>query len=86
MTDLTLEQYDALTAAQKVEYMADKASAAFLAGRYSRRCILGEPVFYVENAKALVAGHIYSENGAEEFEISGMCEYHFDKAFAEDSE
>jgi hypothetical protein len=46
---------------------------------YTKQCLLGEGVYYVEYYKALLPGHIYSQAGVKEFGISRMCEYHFDE-------
>jgi hypothetical protein len=56
--------------------------------KYTLRCIYGEKVFYVEDTKARMPGHCYSEEGVREVQrISGCCEYHFDVMFApEDDE
>ena len=54
---------------------------------YTLRCIYGEKVFYVEDTKARMPGHCYSEAGVREVtHISGCCEYHFDKMFPADDE
>lgn len=50
------------------------------------RCIEGEAVFWLAADHAVRPGHIYSEAGRAEFKISGSCEYHFDKWFAEPEE
>ena len=47
------------------------------------RCINGERVFYLPANRAGVEGHIYSKSGMDEFRISGSCEFHFDRMFAE---
>jgi hypothetical protein len=54
--------------------------------KYTFRCIYGEKVFYVDDTKARMPGHIYSQMGRNEFGISKCCEYHFDEMFAEDDE
>lgn len=52
--------------------------------QYTLRCIYGEKVFYVEDTKARMPGHCYSEMGVREMQrISGCCEYHFDEMFAD---
>jgi hypothetical protein len=56
--------------------------------KYTRRCIVGrEKVFYVEDSKARMPGHCYSEAGVREAQrISGCCEYHFDEMFPADDD
>jgi hypothetical protein len=54
---------------------------------YTLKCIEGgEYVFYYGYEKALIPGHIYSEDGLNEYHISRCCEYHFDEMFAEDED
>jgi hypothetical protein len=51
---------------------------------YTRTCIYGEKVYYVEAYHAYAPGHIYSEEGMREYrDISGCCEFHFDAMFQE---
>jgi hypothetical protein len=64
-------------------FMRDKANST---EDYEMRCLLGEKVYYVPNDKALMPGHIYSTVGMDEWQISKMCEYHFDKATLWDEE
>lgn len=46
----------------------------------SRRCInCNQRVFYMEGYHAVMAGHIYSPSGLREMDISGLCEYCFDR-------
>lgn len=53
---------------------------------YDARCVNGEFVFYYDYPYALMAGHIYSEKGMDEFNISRCCEYHFDEWTKEDED
>lgn len=50
---------------------------------YQIRCINGEKVFFYPADKAYAPGHIYSDDGVKEFDISRCCEWHFDNWFAE---
>lgn len=50
----------------------------------SKSCIHGEKMLWLPYDRALIPGHIYSEDGMREARISGCCEYHFDKMFDED--
>lgn len=50
-------------------------------GRWAWRCIEGEVMLYVPYERALIPGHIYSDEGLKEARISGSCEYHFDRWF-----
>lgn len=43
------------------------------------RCVEGEAVFWLEHEKALRPGHIYSHDGIAEYNVSKLCEYHFDE-------
>ena len=46
----------------------------------SRRCInCGQRIFHLEGDYGVMAGHIYSWSGRKEMNISGFCEYCFDK-------
>lgn len=38
-------------------------------------------VFFASYGKALCEGHIYSQNGLDEFYISSICEYCFDELY-----
>lgn len=51
---------------------------------FTKRCIEGEPMVYIECDRAVGPGHIYSHKGIAEARISGVCEYHFDKWFDPD--
>ena len=42
-------------------------------------CLEGEKVFYAGYHKAVMPGHIYSPAGVKEYNISHLCEYHFDE-------
>lgn len=66
-----------MTIEETVRQMAESADAD---KEYSLRCIMGEKVFFVEHIKALRPGHIYSSLGVKEYDITRMCEYHFDEA------
>lgn len=69
---------------EEVAFMRNKANET---ETYTLRCFMCKcKPFYVENDKALVPGHVYSQSGMDEFGISGLCEYCFDKAFSEDDE
>lgn len=62
---------EAMAAAIEMKAGADASGGA--------RCIEGEAVFWLSYSEALLPGHIYSQNGREEFQkISHICEYHFD--------
>ena len=54
----------------------------------TRRCQRGEPMFFFPGWTAKGPGHIYSESGVREAQISGYCEFHFDEitSYPEDSE
>lgn len=82
-------------AAHWAAYMTGKAeSLAILAEMFDeaslapKRCRQGEAVFFLADDEARVPGHIYSSIGRSEFNISMLCEYHFDKFFSnpEDTE
>jgi hypothetical protein len=46
----------------------------------------GERVYEQDAGFAEKPGHIYSEAGRKEYKISGCCEFHFDKLFAEEDD
>lgn len=51
---------------------------------YRHKCWeCGERVFYVPADRAYAMGHIYTELGVQEFEISQICEFCFDEMFPE---
>lgn len=58
------------------KYRADREDS------YTTRCIQGEKIIHLPDTEARGPGHIYSEDGLQEFRISRCCEFHFDKWFA----
>lgn len=48
----------------------------------TRACVLCKsPMFFAEDTVSRIKGHVHSRTGAREVQISGCCEYCFDKAF-----
>jgi len=86
MTEITQDEYNAMSTIDKVRYMEAKAAEAAALGNYVSKCVSGEPVFFVEADRAYRPGHIYSQLGVDEYGISSACEYHFDNWFAEEEE
>ena len=66
---------------EEIHKLKDRAEAD---ESYRLRCLYGEKVFFAPSHEAVVSGHIYSDDGIREYEISRCCEYHFDKAFKEE--
>lgn len=84
MTELSQDQFDAMSYEDRCKHMAAKSAEAFELGTYTTKCISGEPVFFVEGDYAVMPGHIYSKSGVDEFGISKACEWHFDEWFKDD--
>jgi len=82
---MTTPDYDEQDKIRECEVMRDLAQGD---EKYTFRCIIGgEKVFYVQDTKARMPGHCYSEAGVREAQrISGCCEYHFDEMFPTDDE
>jgi hypothetical protein len=49
----------------------------------ARHCIEGEVAYFKAADEAEGPGHIYSQAGLREFDISNMCEFHFDECTEE---
>lgn len=79
----TQEENDAAALEELRVELAQLQEAATKQGT-TKRCIDGEYMVYLPYERALVPGHIYSEDGIREARISGSCEYHFDRMFDED--
>jgi len=75
----TLEDHQ--QAADGLRQMAKDAAEQTVA---SKKCIHGEFMLWQPWSRALIPGHIYSEDGLREARISSCCEYHFDKMFDDD--
>ena len=49
-----------------------------------KKCIRCRHIlFFASHSKALCEGHVYSQNGIDEADISGYCEFCFDELFEE---
>ena len=68
----------------------EKVQAAYDAAREGTdgigRCFEGEPMFFVAADKAYLEGHVYSDAGLREVNITGYCEWHFDMFTADPDE
>ena len=76
-------EYETLTDEEKIEALMGLSERAEADLNYNERCLIcGKKVFFAEDTKGRVEGHIYSSAGQREFYISYCCEYCFDNAFA----
>lgn len=79
------EEYDALSPEEKVEALKGLAQRAVEAN--SRKCsFCATPVFLAYDTEARIKGHIYSDEGKSEINITGICEYCFDELFDDEGE
>jgi hypothetical protein len=55
--------------------------------KLGRPCpVCGNHLFYAPHTEALIAGHVYSNEGLMEVRITGYCEFCFDRITAEPEE
>lgn len=64
--------------------LREKARQGALEGRTDKCVFCKEPFFFFAADKGLCKGHVYSQAGARETQISGICEYCFDATTGED--